>query len=167
MSAIFFISFTIWSSGALLERPCSRVFHASPSFHLCFFLSFSLFLFHVRYVRNLAVANSCTNVNAGQDGFTNCFSLPPPTANPFYAFFSLLFLVPSFLSFSFSFSSPHLRIRSHEPYRGNSTFVFVFRRHRWLDWQSRKNRQDEGNGGREKFRKVKMREICTYLRSFY
>lgn len=125
-------------------------------------LSFSLFPCPLQ---NLAVANSCTNVNVGRDGFTNCFSLPPPTANPFYTFF---FSPLSRAFISFSFSSPHLRIRSHEPYRGNSTFVFVFRRHRWLDWQSRKNRQDEGNGGgREKFRKVKMREVRTYSRGFY
>lgn len=112
--------------------------------------SFSVSLIHVRYARNLAVANSCTNVNAGRDGFTNCFSLPPPTADPFYvsSFFSLfLFLVPPLLPLSFALSLSS-RIRGHEPYRGNSTFVFVFRHRRW---QSRKNRQDERNGGKEKW----------------
>lgn len=69
------------------------------------FHPFSLFLFHVRYVRNLAVANSCTNVNAGWDGFTNCFSLPPPTANPFYSsFLSSLSRTFSFLSLFLSLS---------------------------------------------------------------
>lgn len=61
-------------------------------------------------------------------------------------FFSLsLFLMPPFLPLSFS----RLRVRGHEPYRGNSTFVFVFRRRRW---QSRKNRQDERNNRKEKCR---------------
>jgi len=45
--------------------------------------------------------NSCTNVNAGRDGFTNCFSLPPATlADPFYVFFSFSSSF-SFLSLSF------------------------------------------------------------------
>lgn len=99
MSAVFFISFTVWSFGALF----SRFSRTTVPF---LFLPFSLILF--RYVRNLAVANSCTNVNAGRDGFTNCFSLPPPTANPFYSSF-LSPLSRTFIPFSFFlflFTSP-------------------------------------------------------------
>lgn len=85
---------------------------ASPRF-LPFYRPFLIFsfpsplpsLFHVCYVRNLA-ENFSTNVNAGRDGFTNCFSLPPPTADPFY--FAVL-LLPSLppLSLSFSYLCPH------------------------------------------------------------
>lgn len=153
MSAVSFISSTIRRLLPAYARP--RVSRVPPSFHL----SFSVSLIHIRYVRNLAVANSCTNVNAGsgrlyelfQFTSTNCgsflrflFFLPPPSFS-----FSCPFLVLS--SFLLSFSSSRLRVRGHEPYRGNSTFVFVFRRRRW---QNRKNRQDGRNGEREKCREV-------------
>lgn len=74
--------------------------------------------------------------------------------------FSCPFLVPSSFLLSFSFS--RLRVRGHEPYRGNSTFVFVFRRRRW---QNRKNRQDGRNGEREKCREVN--EKVTYIFAVY
>lgn len=114
----------------------SRIFHTPPSFHLSIFLSFSLFLFHVRYVRNLVVANSCMNVNAGRGRLYELFQFTSVNGESFHSFF-----LSSFSCLPFSFFSPH-RIRSHEPYRGNSTFVFVFRRRRWLDWQE----QEESPG---------------------
>lgn len=61
-------------------------------------------------------------------------------------------------SFFHPFPSSRLRVRGHKPYRGNSTFVFVFRRRRW---QSRKNRQDGRNSGKEKCREVN--EKVTYI----
>lgn len=127
ISAVFFISSTIWSFGASFQHLYSRIFHTPPSFHLSIFLSFSLFLFHVRYVRNLVVANSCMNVNAGRGRLYELFQFTSVNGESFHSFF-----LSSFSCLPFSFFSPH-RIRSHEPYHGNSTFVFVFRRRRWLD----------------------------------
>lgn len=92
---VYTVSFISSAIRHLLRASASSVFFAyyppSP-------ISLSPSLFHARYVRNLAVANSCTNVNAGRDGFTNCFSLPPPTADPFYSAISPFFLLPSFSS---------------------------------------------------------------------
>lgn len=95
VNVIFFISFAIQRFFQASADPC--IFWILSS-HFLFSISF----IHVRYVRNLAVANSCTNVNAGRDGFTNCFSLLPPTVDPFYvSFFFSLFISLSHVSIPF------------------------------------------------------------------
>lgn len=111
-------------------------------------------LIHVRYVRNLAVANSCTNVNAGRDGFTNCFSLPPPTADPFYvsSFFSLS-LFFSFLPLSFALSLPLVSVYTYTwPRAVSRKFHICFR------FPAPSLAEQEESPGREKRRKGKMVE---------
>lgn len=110
MSTVSFISSAIRSFGAFFlsdvcAPPLSRVYRTSSSQ-----FRFSLPTSHVRYVRNLIVTNSCTNVNAGRDGFANCFTvslalyaaarLPTPTLDPFWPAVSLF---P--LSFPFPYAS--------------------------------------------------------------
>lgn len=139
MSTVSFISSAIRSFGAFFlsdvcAPPLSRVYRTSSSQ-----FRFSLPTSHVRYVRNLIVTNSCTNVNAGRDGFANCFTvslalyaaawLPTPTLDPFWPAVSLclspflthLTTVVLFLSFSLLFlslvsTSPILSTHSSRPH---------------------------------------------------
>lgn len=118
MSTVSFISSAIRSFGAFFlsdvcAPPLSRVYRTSSSQ-----FRFSLPTSHVRYVRNLIVTNSCTNVNAGRDGFANCFTslsrstLPPGCrrqrwilSGPPFPFFLCLSLFLTHLSLPWSFSS--------------------------------------------------------------
>lgn len=154
MSAVFFISFTIWSFGALFKRLYSRVFHAPLSFSLSSFLSLSLPCPLRPESCSCEFLHECKR-RPGR--LYELFQFTSANGESFLLFWSPF--SPSFLSLSSSFSLLHLRICSHEPYRGNSTFVFVFRRRHW---QSRKDRQDERNGGREKFRKANERDMCIF-----
>lgn len=118
MSTVSFISSAIRSFGAFFlsdvcAPPLSRVYRTSSSQ-----FRFSLPTSHVRYVRNLIVTNSCTNVNAGRDGFANCFTvslalyaaawLTTPTLDPFWPAvspFSFVFPFSLRISPPWSFSS--------------------------------------------------------------
>lgn len=140
MSTVSFISSAIRSFGAFFlsdvcAPPLSRVYRTSSSQ-----FRFSLPTSHVRYVRNLIVTNSCTNVNAGRDGFANCFTVSLalyaaawlPTLDPFWSAVSLFPLsfpfpyasltpVVLFLSFSLLFlslvsTSPILSPHSSRPH---------------------------------------------------
>lgn len=148
MSAVSFISSTIRRLLPAYARP--RVSRVPPSSHL----SFSVSLIHIRYVRNLAVANSCTNVNAGSGRLYELFQFTSTNCG-------------SFLRFLFFFSPPLFLMPLSRSFLFPSLFFFLSSPCTWPRAVSRKFHicfrfpapslaEQEESPGREKRRKGKM-----------